>query len=105
LKVDEEVLSYVTHLAKLTKDSGLDGVVASAREAASIRKACGEDFLIVTPGIRPEWAATNDQNRIVTPAQALKEGADFLVVGRPITAASDRKSAARKVVEEMSSAF
>jgi len=105
LKVNDEVLNYVTHLANLTKQSGLDGVVASAREAASIRKACGDDFLIVTPGIRPQWAATNDQNRIVTPAQALKDGSDFLVIGRPITAASDRKSAAQKVLEEMSSAF
>lgn len=105
LRVGDEVMSHVTHLAKLTKASGLDGVVASAREAAAIRKACGDDFLIVTPGIRPEWAATNDQKRIVTPAQALKDGADFLVVGRPITAAADMKDAAKKVLEEMSTAF
>jgi orotidine-5'-phosphate decarboxylase len=104
LKVGDEVMSHVTHLAQLTKSSGLDGVVASAKEAASIRKACGDNFLIVTPGIRPEWAATNDQKRITTPAQALKDGADFLVIGRPITAANDRKVAAQKVVEEMETA-
>ena len=105
LKVREDVLTHVTALAQLAKKSGLDGVVASAQEAAAIRASCGDDFLIVTPGIRPEWAATNDQKRIVTPAQALKSGADFLVIGRPITGESDRKGAAQKVLEEMEGAL
>lgn len=105
LKVNEEVMSYVTSLARLSKQSGLDGVVASAREAAAIRQACGPEFLIVTPGIRPEWAAADDQKRIVTPAQAIKDGADFLVIGRPITAAPDRKAAAQKILEEMETAL
>ncbi|MDZ4835400.1 MAG: orotidine-5'-phosphate decarboxylase [Candidatus Melainabacteria bacterium] len=104
LQVGEEVMAYVTRLALLSKNSGLDGVVASAKEAASIRKACGDDFLIVTPGIRPQWAATNDQKRIVTPSQAIKDGADYLVIGRPITAAKDRKDAAQKILEEMETA-
>jgi len=69
----------------------------------AIRKACGPDFFIVTPGIRPAWSSSDDQKRIVTPAQAIKDGADYLVVGRPITQASSRRDAARRVVEEMES--
>ncbi len=103
LKVNEDVLEHVTGLARLAEASGLDGVVASAKEAGAIRKSCGEGFLIVTPGIRPEWASTDDQQRIVTPAQALRDGADFLVIGRPITAAKNRSDAVKKVLEEMES--
>lgn len=102
--VGSSPLDHVTNLAKLAKESGLDGVVASAREAASIRAACGAGFKIVTPGIRPSWAEANDQSRIITPADAIANGADYLVVGRPITSAKDRRNAARKVVEEMESA-
>ncbi len=104
LQVGEEVMDYVTRLALLSKNSGLDGVVASAKEASAIRKACGSEFLIVTPGIRPQWAATDDQKRIVTPSQAIKDGADYLVIGRPITGAKDRKAAVQKIVEEIESA-
>ncbi|HEY4497075.1 MAG TPA: orotidine-5'-phosphate decarboxylase [Candidatus Paceibacterota bacterium] len=77
----------VQTLALLAKDCGLDGVVASAKEAPIIRRACGEEFKIVTPAIRPEWALPNDQNkdRITTPTQAIRAGADMLVIGRPIT--------------------
>lgn len=74
----------VRGLALLAKEAELDGVVASPREASVIREACGSDFLIVTPGIRPTWAATGDQKRITTPAEAIRGGADFLVIGRPI---------------------
>ncbi len=105
LQVNEEITKYVCRLAKLTQASGLDGVVASAKEAKSIREACGEEFVIVTPGIRPAWSSQDDQKRIVTPGQAIKDGADFLVVGRPITTAKDRKDAARRVVEEMEAAL
>lgn len=97
------VQQLVPKLALLTQKAGLDGVVASAQEVTAIRQACGPDFFIVTPGIRPAWSSTDDQKRIVTPAQAIKDGADYLVVGRPITQASNRRDAARRVVEEMES--
>ncbi|MEN6413001.1 MAG: orotidine-5'-phosphate decarboxylase [Veillonellales bacterium] len=91
----------VIHLARLAQQSGMDGVVASPREAAEIRKACGRDFLIVTPGIRPQGAGLNDQSRTATPAGALQNGADYLVVGRPIIAAADAKLAAENILREM----
>lgn len=95
------IAEQVVHLAVLAKESGMDGVVASAQEAAAIRQACGPEFHIVTPGIRPVWAAVNDQSRITTPAEALKAGASFLVVGRPITAAGNPVEAASKIIAEM----
>lgn len=95
------IAEQVVRLAVLAKESGMDGVVASAQEAAAIRQACGPDFHIITPGIRPVWAAANDQSRITTPADALKAGASFLVVGRPITAAENPVEAASKIIAEM----
>ncbi|WP_455048278.1 orotidine-5'-phosphate decarboxylase [Mitsuokella sp.] len=91
----------VVRLAKLAKSAGLDGVVASPQEAALIREACGEDFLIVTPGVRPAGSAVNDQSRIATPATALKNGASHLVIGRPIRAAADPKAAVEAILKEM----
>ncbi|HEY9687268.1 MAG TPA: orotidine-5'-phosphate decarboxylase [Coleofasciculaceae cyanobacterium] len=99
------VREYVEHLAIQAKKSGLDGVVCSAQEAAAIREVCGPDFMLVTPGIRPAGTEAQnqvqDQSRVITPAQALKNGSDYLVVGRPITAAADPLSAARRIVDEM----
>jgi orotidine-5'-phosphate decarboxylase len=91
----------VEKLAVLSRDCGIDGVVASALEAARIRQVCGENFLIVTPGVRPEWAASDDQVRAVTPAQAMANGADYIVVGRPITRHENPADAARKIVDEV----
>ena len=91
----------VVRLAKLEKAAGLDGVVASPQEAALIREACGEDFLIVTPGVRPAGSAVNDQSRIATPAAALRNGASHLVIGRPIRAAEDPRAAAEAILKEM----
>ena len=91
----------VVRLAKLAKSAGLDGVVASPQEAALIREACGADFLIVTPGVRPAGSAINDQSRIATPAKALTNGASHLVIGRPIRAAEDPKAAAEAILKEM----
>lgn len=97
------VTNQVVRLARLSLKAGLDGVVASPREAKSIREACGEDFLIITPGIRPAGASVDDQSRIATPASALQHGANYLVVGRPIRAANDPKAAALSIIEEMNS--
>ena len=98
-----EIRQQVVRLAKLTKEAGLDGVVASPQEASAIREACGPDFMIVTPGVRPAGAAINDQSRIATPASALTNGASHLVVGRPIRAAEDPKAEALAIIKEMES--
>lgn len=97
------IADQVIRLAKLAKESGMDGVVCSALEAKMIREACGPDFLIVTPGIRPSFAATNDQKRIATPSRALQDGASRLVIGRPITQAEHPQEAVRLIIEEMES--
>jgi orotidine-5'-phosphate decarboxylase len=97
----QEIREQVIRFATLAKKAGMDGVVASPQEAAAIRKACGPDFLIVTPGIRPVGADINDQSRIATPSVALRNGATHLVVGRPIRAAKDPKAAAEAIIREM----
>ncbi len=97
----EDISKQVVDLAKLAQEAGMDGVVASPQEADEIRKACGSDFAIVTPGIRPQDSAVNDQSRIATPAGALKNGAHYLVVGRPITASACAKTAAENIIKEM----
>ena len=110
--ISEEVLHHelsvpilldnqVTHLATLAQASGLDGVVASPHEIAQVKSVCGPEFLVVTPGVRPAWAAANDQARIMTPSAAVQAGADYLVIGRAITGASDRVSAAQRIIEEL----
>ena len=97
--------AVVLRLASLTQAAGLGGVVASPQEAASIRRNCGPGFAIVTPGIRPEEALRDDQARASTPEAAIRAGADFLVVGRPITQAADPAGAARAIVEQIESAL
>ncbi len=87
----------VLHLATLAKDAGLDGIVCSAQEAQQLKAALGDDFLLVTPGIRPAGSAANDQQRIVTPEQAIAWGSDYLVVGRPITQAKNPAEACSKI--------
>jgi orotidine-5'-phosphate decarboxylase len=97
----------VLKLAQLAKKAGADGVVASVKEARAIRKACGRDFLIVTPGVRPKeksGAKDDDQARTATPSEAIRAGADFLVVGRPILAAPDPRAATQSIVDEITAA-
>ncbi|CAO3441662.1 Orotidine 5'-phosphate decarboxylase (EC 4.1.1.23) [Azospirillum argentinense] len=95
------VADQVKRLALLAKESGVDGVVCSPAEVALIREACGPDFILMVPGIRPAWAAANDQKRVMTPAEALAAGADHLVIGRPITGDADPEAAARRIVSEL----
>ena len=91
----------VVALAQLTKKSGLDGIVCSPLEITAVRKACGPDFKLMVPGIRPAWSDVNDQKRITTPSDAIKLGADYLVIGRPITEAESPIKAAQKIAEEL----
>ena len=92
----------VVRLSRAAKTAGLDGVVCSPRETKRVKGVCGNRFLVVNPGVRPGWAAKNDQKRTATPAEAVKNGADFIVIGRPITGAADPASAARKIIKELS---
>ena len=101
--VGGQIVESALRLARLARDAGLDGVVASPQEVQVIREACGPDFLIVTPGIRPGRVSSDDQMRVATPGKALAAGADYLVVGRPVIAASDPRAAALALLEEMAS--
>ncbi|MDD2366381.1 MAG: orotidine-5'-phosphate decarboxylase [Desulfuromonadaceae bacterium] len=99
--IEYSVQDMVVRLATLAKNSGMDGVVASPLEIGMIREACGPDFLIVTPGVRPAFAAADDQKRIMTPAEAVSAGSDYLVIGRPIAKASDPAQAAEFIAAEI----
>ncbi len=101
LNYKNTIAEQVISLAKLAKEAGMDGVVASPQEASAIRAACGKDFLIVTPGVRPAGASLDDQSRVATPAGAFKNGSSHIVVGRPITKAENRQAAAAAIVEEI----
>lgn len=103
--IDRPVTEMVPRLARLAQEAGMDGVVASPQEVGLIRQACGQDFAIVTPGVRPADASLDDQKRVMTPGEALRAGADYLVIGRPISAAADPVAAAEKIVAEMRSAL
>ena len=97
-KADE----LVVRLATLARDAGLDGVVASPREIRLIREqVAAENFIVVTPGIRPSWSASGDQKRIATPKQAIEDGADYIVIGRAITSSDDPRGAVQRILEEI----
>lgn len=87
--------------AVMAQQAGLDGVVCSPQEIVAVREACGRDFIIVTPGIRPRWSEKNDQVRVTTPRDALDMGADYMVIGRPICKAESPRQAARMIIEEL----
>ncbi len=99
--VERKVADQVVRLALLTKEAAMDGVVASPHEVADIRAACGPSFVIVTPGIRPAESNRNDQQRVMTPADAVRAGVDYIVVGRPIVEAPNPVDAARAIVADM----
>ncbi len=99
--IDRSVSEMVVRLAMLAKKAGIDGVVASPQEVGIIREACGSDFLVVTPGVRPASAAADDQKRIMTPGEAIAAGADYLVIGRPISAAPDPVVACQAIIDEI----
>ena len=101
LKVPLELPEYALHMALLAQESGLPGVVCSPQEIEQLRQTCGDKFLLVCPGVRPTWSEAGDQKRTMTPAQAFKAGADYLVIGRPITAASDPAAAFDRICEEI----
>lgn len=98
---DTPVKAQVERLAKLAQQAGLAGVVCSAHEIETLRKSCGSGFILMTPGIRPAGSATNDQKRVMTPHEALSNGATHLVIGRPITQAHDPRKAAEEILESL----
>lgn len=101
LRIGGSVTWQVVFLAKMAQAAGLDGVVASPYEAEGIREACGDDFLIITPGVRPRGKNVDDQKRVTTPAIAIENGADYLVVGRAITQDSDPVTATQRIIWEI----
>lgn len=104
--IENKIDTQVLNLAALTAKCGLDGIVASPHEVRSVRTAISrEDFLIVTPGIRPAFATKDDQRRVMTPGEAVVAGSDFLVIGRPVIGAGDRRQAVRDIIREVDSVF
>lgn len=98
---DTDSTAQAKRLALLAKNSGLDGIICSPAEAKALREACGPDFILMVPGIRPSWAATGDQKRVTTPKEAMEAGATYLVIGRPITGAEDPAKAAQMIADEL----
>jgi len=101
LKIPLELPEYALQMALLAKESGLAGAVCSPQEAEQLRMSCGDDFLLVCPGVRPKWADGGDQRRSMTPKAAFKAGADYLVIGRPITASDDPVAAFARICDEI----
>ncbi|MBD2626779.1 orotidine-5'-phosphate decarboxylase [Trichormus variabilis] len=101
LKIPLELPEFALQMALLAQESGLDGAVCSPQEVGQLRESCGNDFLLVCPGVRPTWAEKGDQKRSLSPSQAILAGADYLVIGRPITAAAEPELAWNQIVEEI----
>lgn len=101
LKISRSLRREVAHLARLAQRAGMDGVVASPQEIKMLRRAVRGDFVVLTPGVRPSWAGKDDQKRTMTPGEAVAAGADYIVVGRPVLKAADRKAAAEKILKEI----
>jgi len=101
LGISRPPIKQVLHLAKITKSAGCDGVVCSPKEIRPVRLACGRNFVIVTPGVRPEGTGYFDQKRVTTPKEAIRRGANFIVVGRPITKAADPLKVAKEILDSL----
>jgi orotidine-5'-phosphate decarboxylase len=101
LKITRSLQREVAHLARLAQRAGMHGVVASPQEIKMLRRAVRGEFVILTPGVRPVWAEKDDQKRVMTPGEAVRSGADYIVVGRPVLKASDRKAAVKKILEDI----
>jgi orotidine-5'-phosphate decarboxylase len=101
LKIPLELPEYALEMALLSKESGIDGAVCSPHEVGQLRRVCGEDFLLVCPGVRPRWSDKGDQRRVMTPSQAIEAGADYLVIGRPITNAENPQQAWEQICQEL----
>lgn len=101
LKIPLELPEYALQMALLAQESGIDGAVCSPNEVSQLRQICGDEFLLVCPGVRPNWAEAGDQRRVMTPSQAIKAGADYLVIGRPITTAPDPMEAWERICQEL----
>ena len=101
LKIPLELPEYALQMALLAQESGLDGAVCSPQEVSQLRQVCGDDFLLVCPGVRPMWSNVGDQRRVMTPQEAIKKGADLLVIGRPITAANNPQKAWEMICQEL----
>lgn len=101
LKINRSLRREVAHLAELAHRASLDGVVASPQEITMLRKTIRGPFVVLTPGVRPLWAGKDDQKRTMTPGEALAAGADYIVIGRPVLKADDRRSAVEKIVQEV----
>ncbi|GBE94267.1 orotidine-5'-phosphate decarboxylase [Nostoc cycadae] len=101
LKIPLELPEFALEMALMAKESGLDGAVCSPQEVSQLRQNCGDEFLLVCPGVRPTWAEKGDQKRSLTPSQAIQAGANYLVIGRPITAAAEPELAWKRISEEL----
>lgn len=105
LCVNKNIDEYTIKLIELAKLSGLDGIISPANDTPKIRKICGDDFIVMCPAIRPTWSVVNDQIRVVTPTDAIKAGVDYMIIGRPISMAKDRVSAAKLIIDEIENAM
>ncbi|MEM9543034.1 MAG: orotidine-5'-phosphate decarboxylase [Cyanobacteria bacterium P01_E01_bin.42] len=105
LKIPLELPEYVLQMALLAQESGINGAICSPREAEQLREICGNNFLLVCPGVRPSWSEAKDQQRVMTPRQAIKAGANYLVIGRPITKAANPAAAWDRICEEIAGAI
>lgn len=103
LSVNTNIEEYVEHLAEVAIDTGLDGIIAGAEETHIIKEKFGDDFLVMCQAIRPTWSIVNDQIRVVTPSYAMKQGVDFMIVGRPVTDAQNPKDAINLILDEIDS--